>query len=447
MQKKTLLLFAAFLLLGSFVYFVEIKGGEEKEKKEELAASLFKVKQQNIESVTLLRNGYDTLTFTNKDNNWQITQPVETEGEATPITASLSAFADATIKRRITSLPEKLVEFGLNPPKAEVIIYTKYLEDRHVLIGNETPTRGDVFAAYKDSSTVFVVPSNVKTEAEKPLFDLRDKKIAHFETADVNHVKLNSGSGVIELLKSGGNWIMVNPEGVPVDNSRVNSFLNSLKNYSATEFVDEFSTDLGKYGLNEATISISLTLGDEKSTKEIMVGNPAEDEESFYCYESGRNPVFLIRESTKSSMEKEQFYFQDKKLAKFEKETITEIRFSGAYQLTLLKEDTIWYSHGDSSFSVRGSQMKKLFSSLKNLNAKNVVTYEPENESNYGFDVPFLELNLSEGDNPISTVIIGDAAEKDRYIKNNRFPFVYTISVSQIEQITKWLDEQMGSTT
>lgn len=300
-----------------------------------------------------------------------------------------------------------------------------------------------MFVAFKDSLDVLVTSSNILTQTEKSLFDLRDKKIAHYEKEDVKRVELRSEEHEIILEKSGEEWRMLKPEGVLVDNSRVDSFLNSLKNYSAKSFAQEAFSDGAPFGFDMPALKLNLMLGDELSIKEIVIGQRLEDDdEAYYGYESGRSPVFVVRESNKESMTKEPFYFQDKKIARFDKSEITEIRVSGAYRATFTKEDTLgWYAHTDSSVKVDESDMDRLFSHFSALNARDLVSYSPEDLTAYGLSIPFLSVILMKEGEQTAGFEVGDGIDSDRYIRSTAYPFVFKSSGSQVDRVSKWLME------
>ncbi|MEE9167688.1 MAG: DUF4340 domain-containing protein [Candidatus Neomarinimicrobiota bacterium] len=462
-MKKTLSLLFIFVTLAVFVYFYEYKGGQEREKADEIRASLLKLVEDDIESVTLSGGeDNDTITYLREDpDNWRIVSPVMTEAEISAVKGNISAFMNAKISRRLAVRKEKLQDFGLNPPAARVTIKTKENKSIELIVGDEAPTRGGLFvsvgeatlsATQPDTVEVFVTGTNVLSQARKSLFDLRDKKIAHFDNDKVRKVELTSPEGGVTLEKSGDKWVMLLPVAARVDDSRVKSFLTSTTNYSAKEFVSERLEDRKTYGFDHPTVELILSLGDERSTKEIVIGDEGENDKEFYGYESGRSPVFLIREPTKKGLSKAPFYFQDKKIIRFREEEISRIRFSGSHQVTLTKEDTLgWYAYGDSTVEVEKSQIDGLFSRLRGLGAKEIVSYSPRDLATYGLSekpyagVPHLEAVLADSAGDVAGFAVGDTVENDRYIKSRDYPFIYLISGSQVERLTDWLEEQTST--
>ncbi|MFQ6616107.1 MAG: DUF4340 domain-containing protein [Fidelibacterota bacterium] len=450
-MKKTGILLGIFLALFAFVYFYEYRGGLEREKAREQESLFLRINDDDVESITLVQEGRDTLAYVRSGpdgNTWYIVSPVATSAEESSIRANVRTFADARTKRRWSVKRESLADFGLDPPEAEVLIKKKDGTEKHLLVGKETATRGDIFVALmdgegdEDSVDVLVTTNTVRVQATKSLFDLRDKKIAHFDDTRVNKVELNWNGTDIVLEKPGGKWSMAAPRDLPLDESRIRGFLRSLKNYSARTFVSEEWEDGKPYGFDRPSVRIRLTLGEEQSTKEIVVGKLDEKEEGYYAHESGRTPVFVIRESTRNTLTKDPFYFEEKKLVGTEKEEIREIRFSGAYRWTLVREDTLgWYAHGDTTLKVDPSRINRLHSNLRSLRVTDLVTYEPGDLANYGLRIPFLEVVLTGTKGEEEGFEIGDGFNDNRYVKRRDYPYVYSLPVSQVERITRWLEE------
>lgn len=447
-MKKTLILAGIAATLGAFVFFYEIRGGEAREEAEEYEASLIKMERDDVQSVTLVQAEGEIIRYERAGDNWEITEPVRTAAEESAINGNFSAFANANIKRRLVTTQEKLKNFGLEPAHAEVLIEATDGRKVELLVGDESPTRGDLFVTFRDSNTVFVTSNNVKTQAEKTLLNLRDKKIAHYEKDDVNRLELMTKDHTIAIEKSGEEWKMTFPD-LPVEESRVNSYLNTLTNYSAKEFAAEEFDDPSKYGFDSPQAKLTLSLGEERATKELVIGKIAEGAEDpdYYAYESGRSPVFIIRESTKNNVTRDPFYFQDKKLARFDEEALREIRISGAFQITLAPQDTLsWYVHGDSSFGVEDSDMNRLYSHIRGVSAAELVTEKPDDLANFGLKNPFLEVVLTDTNAVAVGFEIGDSDEDDdRYASVKNRTHVYKVRLSPIERIADWIEEILGA--
>ena len=78
-------------------------------------------------------------------------------GELSSITTNLSSFE---VSRVVDEKPADLKGFGLDPARIDVRFKTKGQgTERRVLLGDKTPTGGDLYAKLPDSPRVFLVPS------------------------------------------------------------------------------------------------------------------------------------------------------------------------------------------------------------------------------------------------------------------------------------------------
>ena len=443
-MKKILILASIAGVLGTFVYFYEIEGSKQREQDDQFEASLLKIKREDIQSVTLIQEEGEIIKYERIGDGWEITEPVRTNVEESTVNGNYSAFANANIERRFDTTPEKLKNFGLEPAYAEVIIELIDGNKVELLIGDEAATRGDLFVAFRDSNSVFITSNNLKTQADKTLFNLRDKKIAHYDKDEVNRIELVTEADTIIIEKSGEEWTMTSPA-LPVEVSRVNSYLNSLANYSAKEFVSEEFDDPSQYGFDKPEAKLTLSLGEEMATKELVVGKVVEDgdDTDFYAYESGRSPVFVIRESNKNNIARDPFYFQDKKLAKYDEDALNEIRISGAYQITLAPQDTLgWFVSGDTTIKLEQSDMNRLFSAISSVTAAELVSEKSKNWSVYGLKNPFLEVVMTDTTGLSTGYSIGNSDEdNDRYAVSRASSRIYKVSLFSVERIVDWIEE------
>lgn len=121
-MKKTITLVAIAVALAVFIA-IDKKKGEEREETQKYEASLLKIEEKEINSVILVKGTGDTIAYFRSENdNWRITSPVSTEGDQSAVRGNVGGFVNADIKRRLTTTPDKLKNFGLDPAAAEVII-------------------------------------------------------------------------------------------------------------------------------------------------------------------------------------------------------------------------------------------------------------------------------------------------------------------------------------
>ncbi len=84
-------------------------------------------------------------------------------------------------------------QYGLDPAAVELDITGKSGKARQLLLGDDTPAGGDVYAALAGDPRVFTISSYNKSSLAKSLNDLRDKSLLIWRR-QADKVKLHSGS-------------------------------------------------------------------------------------------------------------------------------------------------------------------------------------------------------------------------------------------------------------
>ncbi len=73
--KGTLVLLIVCLLLGGYIYFYEIKGGEQREKTKEAENQVWKFEGKDIQQIDLLSSNQHITAVRQGESNWALTSP------------------------------------------------------------------------------------------------------------------------------------------------------------------------------------------------------------------------------------------------------------------------------------------------------------------------------------------------------------------------------------
>ena len=239
MKRIFVLLFVA-ISLGLFVFIYEIEGDKKREQKKQYNESLFKLKNNDIKLVRL-KNNSQTIQYEKNDNSWNITQPINLEVDKNIIDSQISVFLNSKIKRIIGQVDEnKLKNYGLGSSNIELYIETFNGLKINYEIGNESATKGDLFVLDKDSNSVILSSNELKVQTQKTLFELRDKKIIHFDKSNVNQISIitENDSIIIKNEDKINQLWKITSHDLNGDNSQIDNYLSSLKRYTAVDFID-----------------------------------------------------------------------------------------------------------------------------------------------------------------------------------------------------------------
>lgn len=442
--KNSIILVVIFILLGAYVYFVEIKKHEKDEQ----------VKQESKKVFTLVKDSITSLYFKNKNgefslkkvnNEWKINNPLETEADNSTINSMLTSLSNAEKDKIFTVDLTELSNFGLSKSADVVKIITSVGEVDSILLGDDTPVGSYVFS-YKSDSTVFTINKSVKTTFDKKLFDIRDRNILHFQRGDVRTITLNKQSEKYEFQKEGASdWRIVNIER-PADNGKISSLLSKLENNKVKSFVDEEETQLNKFGLHKPAFQVDLLLGPEKGQKRLFVSNKIDGK--YYAKDDSRKPIFEVDSFLVKDIDQKLEDFRSKDFADFERSEVNKIIIQ--YQdtvITCLKDTSSnWYLEDTTRHNIKSSEVNSFFSNLDFANISEFVKDGKFNAAYYGFDKPSVELSLFKDDELIFHAILGKIINDKVYATSNKYESVYLLPESKLKDFKLKLDKILETT-
>ncbi len=142
--------------------------------------------------------------------------------------------------------------------------------------------KDDYYAKSSVVEGVYKVPNDLGTGLDKSLDDFRNKKLFDFGFNDPNKIEMQDGAKSYSFTKSGEDWLS---NGKKMDVTSVQSFLDKLRDLSATSFVDS--------GFTTPVITITVTSNDGKRVERVLISKNAakyiaqrENEPSLYELDS-----------------------------------------------------------------------------------------------------------------------------------------------------------------
>lgn len=367
-MKKLVLLFVAFAGLTAFVYFYEIKGGEEREAAEEAEKSLINVESDQISALQLEVAGQEPIVIGREGPEWLITQPVYSSTDRFAVDALTRELANASKTRTFEQGAEDAAQYGLEQPRVVVKITKKDGRQQTLKLGAEDYTKTQVYAQFEGDEAVHLVPKALFSAANKKLRELRSKSVLDFDQDLVKIVEIDRPDDKLRLSRNGEQWSLESPLEDRGDDSAVSSFLSSIKYARIDQFVAETDEDLAAYGLDQPQYSVRIRQGGDDSWRELHLGAAKGD--GFYARNPGRPVIFTVRKDLVEKLQQKPWDFRDKRVVdvkqddwdRFElkrsDETIVVRREGGAFTITAPEEQKgentppykFWYPISDAKF-------------------------------------------------------------------------------------------------
>jgi hypothetical protein len=438
MKRSTLILLLVAAALGAFVYFYEIKGGKEREEKEERAKQAFQFKQEDIAEISLTREG-ETIAFQKRDNDWVITQPVNTKADQSAVNSIVSSVASATVDRKLSASQDKLKTFGLENPKISLTIKLKDGQQHQVRLGDKDFSGSSVYALVDKSSDVALLSSSVLASADKPLLDLRDKSVVDVSQFDVTSIDLKTPKHEFALVKQGDDWQLQQPRSLPADSSSVSSMLSQLTSATMTDIVAESASDLKPYGLDRPTITARMRTqkGDEHV---LLLGSKVD--EKYYGKSSTRSAIFKVSADLYKKLDTTLFDLRSKRPLVFNRDDLTRIRIKNEHQ-TIVCEKT-----SDNKWVVKEPAEKKdkevgqfqLFNPLELSDAKEIFD-APSKGITAKLAQPAIEVQLTKKDGQTVTLVVSKKFESMVYLRNSLSPTVMKFEGQLFDDLNKKVED------
>ncbi len=428
-MRKTIMLIVLAIALGAYVYFYEIKGGEERQQQKEAAEKLLTFNKDSVETFSI-HSMFSDFTFRKTADGWQIEKPVQTEADETPIHTLLNGLSSVKKIRTFSAKKEKRTSYGLGKRGITIALHGKGGLNAKVEIGEPTSVGSNVYASVNDS-TVAIVPVSVKNNATKSLFDWRDKKTVHFDRDKLRELHVHNPSGNFTFTKDGIQWNMTQPLKTKADRSVVDALVNKLFYAKIKSVVSEAPKKLASYQLNKPAFRIELLSGKEKSTNTVLFSKLKAGKA--FGKDESRPHVFEVDESFMKPLDKTLFDFRDKSVVSFEKKDADSLSLEYDGEKMIFHKDTTnsWVFAGGEK--AKSWKITNVFSALSNLKAKKFLSGKSLHR--FGLDTPRGRFMVLSGDTKLAELLIGKKEGELVYAKNNLTGTVVAFDAGKLESL------------
>ena len=295
--RSFLLLLALAAGVGAYVWFVELE--RDMNAPETPAEKVFAVEVDQLQEVRLRNEAGEENVLQRSGDRWVFAGQDGVDVDPAEAADLASGLAGLESQRVVDEQPPALAEYGLETPRVTVSFTDAAGAERTLLIGNRTPTGGDLYAKLADSPRVFLIGAWLDETFNRSRFDLRDKAALKFSRDAVTNVTLTSGEGTVALAQAGGEWRLTSPEEAPADNAAADAIVNALSSARMQSVVD--TPDPAAMGLARPAVTASVTAGPTRAVLEI--GGPAPDG-TRYARDAVRGLVFTVDASLAEQMSK-----------------------------------------------------------------------------------------------------------------------------------------------
>ena len=236
-----------------------------------------------------LKNSSGEMDLAKAKDQWNFTKPSETRADPDSIDALLTAVQNAKFTNVADEKTENLAKYGLASPAVTLAASDDTGKKSTLEVGKKDGN--DYFARDTSRPMIFHVNSDLYTQLTKNFADLRDKKVLHVDSNDLNRIEVHDDHGALVANKTGDDWKIESPDAQKGKTAASYKLVDPLTGLRAGQVIDRAGADITSK-LNKPAIEVTLTDKNKKTTT-LKVSKPAGD--VVYAQSSDAPSVYKLK--------------------------------------------------------------------------------------------------------------------------------------------------------
>jgi hypothetical protein len=427
--KGTLVLLAVCLLLGGYVYFYEIKGGEKREKAKEAENQVWKFEGKDISRIDLVSPTQTVTAVRQNEKDWALTSPKAYDADSDELNQLANSASNIRRESVVEANAADLAKFGLSPAQSSLRVKTYGGKEYAIDFGANNPTGSSAYAMIPGTKEVFLVSTSVVSAFGKKVDDLRNHAVLSFDQPEAQSLDLKSSKGDLELTKdSNDRWWIAGKETLAADSPGVRGILNALSMGKIKEFFNDSPQDYQNLGLDKPTVDVRLTYGKNKAMKHLVIGpeksslrkkteaaapkkNAAEPSGSglYLAKDESRPDLFFVEKDLVDKLLKSTNDLRDKALASIQRWDVDSIALTNS-------KGTFAFTKSEGEWFMAGTKKKAKWEGINAIldaMEKPVKQWidKPAPLAAYGLEKPEIRVVLKQGSSVLADCAFGKAAK------------------------------------
>ena len=440
MKKKYLNTVIALIVLGvlagAMAWYNKRQSREPPKTTSKTEEKIFPVDAKNIVSFTVTSRDGKKYTCRRDGSTWSIVEPQKTAADATTLDGFLNSLTTATVSEVVDEHPASLKDFGLDPPATAIAVSTDAKPAAlTLLLGDETPTSGGLYAQVAGNPRVITLASYLKSSLEKSMFDLRDKRVVTLNVDQLQKIEVESKGKTWTIARNPeGVWDLVLPPPVRADHFSVDELVSQLRTAAMQAIVAEDKKGESKYGFGSPALRITLT--GSGGTQTLTLGK--KDGDNYDAVNSALDPIFTLSSNFLTQFQKEPADLRDKGLFAFSAFDAKRLEITTPQgHRTFEQKNNKWKQTSPSAKDEPSDKMESLLNDLRDLRAESFPKTSPENLAAFGLTRPGYTFQVQFGaKNQTETVEVAKVGDHV-YARRSTDPLPSELPKNALDSIDK----------
>lgn len=234
------------------------------------------VNTARVNKVTI-KSAAGEIELEKKDLHWSLMKPLRARGDDARIGDLVSQAATARIEAFIRDAANPSA-YGLQEPRATISLWSEDEARASVLELGAHAKDTDKDKVYAKSSSrdgVVLLSQTIDNLIDTKPNDLRDKNLVRVEADIVDRLTIEGqGKEKIVLARKGESWVRkVGASDLEIDVAAARRALDAVRTQPVSAFVSDVAADLGKYGLDQPRLKVTLSSYASENTAETKAGD------------------------------------------------------------------------------------------------------------------------------------------------------------------------------
>ncbi|MCZ6767349.1 MAG: DUF4340 domain-containing protein, partial [bacterium] len=224
---------------------------------------VFNFTADNVSSVTIENKDHSFFWKRMLPERWVlVAQGDSIAGEHDVIVNILSELRALRVTRNVSDDPDDFEDY-FGDITGTIALAIVDQPDKVIFVFAHVPDSEECLVAVKNDPRIMAVGCSVLATFRKTLSDFRDRRVLHFDRANVTRISLEGPDVLTTIVRRDKAWTFNNPALGELSRSEVSKLVVALKELKYKEIIEEEVTEPRQHGLDSPVYRLSLYAGDD----------------------------------------------------------------------------------------------------------------------------------------------------------------------------------------
>ena len=226
-------------------------------------------------------------------NEWQLQRPMKTKADQEEVNKIFDLLLGLRVKKFEEDEFQDNKRYSFHSPQLKILLDFNKGESETLFFGGGSEE--GVYARLGSKKEIYVVSGDILEKLPKKVFDLRNKKLAPFNSNEIESIKLISKEKTIELEKGADDrWNIIEPVKTKGDTIEIGNLIYEIVNLRFKEFIDNVSLPPSTIGIDSPEREIILKGKHKTHLVRIKIGKIDNNKYSSYAINDLDNQLGMI---------------------------------------------------------------------------------------------------------------------------------------------------------